>query len=85
MRARFLAAPLSVVEGGDVELPESCRIGDHVDFNDLPVSDREPQCPRQPPLRCEDDADGSVHNRRLSESHRAREGERTLRLCPRTA
>lgn len=53
---------------------------DHVDFNDLPVYDRQPECSIQPASRCERDADGTVHTRGLSESHRTREGERAVRL-----
>ena len=74
----------SVVEDRQVELAKARGVGDHVDLDDLPVREREPEDPKQPSSWSHDGSDRPVHERRSCESGTPREGERLLGPDPRT-
>src|SRR5215510_1755058 len=70
------AAARSVVEGCQVEPAEALRVGEYVDFGDLPVRDREAHDRQRLPTGRRDEPGGPVDERQLGEWGKPREGER---------
>ena len=75
----------SILEYRQLELAEAFGVGDYVDLDDLPASDRKTECTKQPSTRSHDDSHRSVYERQSCEARAARVGERSLGPSPRTA
>jgi hypothetical protein len=82
----FRSLEMRVVGDHQFQLTEARRVGEDVDFDDLPAPDREAHDrKRLSPWKPRDDSRSSVHERRSCELDKRRESERLLGNGPRTA